>query len=151
MKIFFKKQAGFSLIEFLMIVAMITIIAGISSLIFKNIQPGLELKGLTRELITDLRYTQQMAVTQQVDHGIQFLLSERRYQVIKYQPTPEILKEKTLPDEIEFLQITGFTADKVKFNAYGAASEAGEIIIIATKNGATTTIEVSPSGFVKSK
>lgn len=151
MKKNFKKQSGFSLIEFLIIVAMMIVLAGISSFIFKDIQPGLELKGSTRELITDLRYAQQLAITQQVDHGIQFLLAERKYQVIKYQPTPEILKEKILPNEIEFLQIIGFTANEVKFNAYGAVNEAGEIIIIATKNNATTTIEVSPSGFVKSK
>ena len=146
-----EQSAGFGLIEILIAVAIVAIITGIGFVSFKNIFPVLELKGMTRELITDLRYAQQLAVTQQINHGVHIFLTEGKYEIVKYGATQEILKQKFLPSEIDFLQVNGFTNDEVKFNAYGAAKEEGTIIIVATGNNSTTTIEVSPSGFVKNK
>ena len=145
------KTSGFSLIEFLIIIVVLVIIAGISAVSLRSIQPVLELNGITRELITDLRYAQQLALAQQIDHGVYLFSTENKYQIIKYGATQEILKEKALPLDIEFFQIDGFTNNEVKFNAYGAAQEGGTIIILAVKNNTTTTIEVRPSGFVKNK
>ncbi len=146
-----EEQNGFGLIEILIVVAMAAIIAGISLVSFKNIQPILELKGMTRELTNDLRYAQQLAVTQQIDHGIHILPTEGKYQIIKYGAVQEILKERLLPDKIDFLEVSGFTNNEARFNAYGAAREEGTIIILSIENNSTTSIEVSPSGFVKNK
>ena len=150
-KIDIEKSTGFGLIEILIVIAMVAIITGISLVSFKNIQPILELKGMTRELIADFRYAQQSAVTQQIDHGIHIFPTERKYQVIRYGAVQEILKEKLLPDKIDFLEINGFTNNEVIFNAYGAAKEEGTIIILSVENNSTTSIEISPSGFVKNK
>ncbi|MCK5044475.1 prepilin-type N-terminal cleavage/methylation domain-containing protein [Candidatus Parcubacteria bacterium] len=150
-KINIEKPTGFSLIEILIVVAMVTIIAGISFVSFKNIQPILELKGMTSELTNDLRYAQQLAVTEQIDHGIHIFPIEGKYQIIKYGSVQEILKEKLLPDKIDFSEVNGFTNNEAKFNAYGAAKEQGTIIILSVEDNSTTRIEVSPSGFVKNQ
>jgi len=139
---------GFTLTELFTIIAVIGILFLIGFPTFRAYQPTLQLNGAIRELITDLRYAQQLTVTEQIDHGVYLSTSTDSYQIIKYDETEEILEEKSLPDKVSFLNVSGFTGDIVRFNPYGAVDEAGEITLINTK-GATTTIEVRPSGFVK--
>ena len=139
---------SFTLIELLIIIAIFGILALISTPVFRNYQPGLQLSVVVRDLVTDLRYSQQMAVTEQVEHGVRFSTSTDEYQIIKYGAIEEILKEKSLPEKVSFQEVTGFSNDEVKFNPYGAVKEAGNITLINTKN-TTSTIDIRPSGFVK--
>jgi len=139
---------GMTVIEIVVVIIIIAILSSIGFEVFKNIEPSLELNGVTRDLITDIRYTQELAVAEQVIHGICFFSSEDKYQLKRYGTVEEILAEKTLPNGISFQTINGFSGDCLKFNPYGSVKEAGNIIIINTKNE-TKNIEVKPSGFSK--
>ncbi len=130
------------------IFGIIGILAAATIPAFRLFQPSLELSSTARDLATDLRYAQQLAVTEQVEHGIYFSIATKEYQIIRYGGIEEILKTKKLPDKVNFQEVVGFTNEKVKFNPYGAAKESGNITLINTKNS-TTTIEVRPSGFIK--
>jgi prepilin-type N-terminal cleavage/methylation domain-containing protein len=141
-------QRSFTLPEILVVVSIIIILVAIGVFTFLTLQPDLQLSGISRELIADLRYAQQLTVTEQVDHGIHFFSLENKYQLIRYGATEEILKEKLLSGRINFQEISGFTDDTVKFNPYGAARETGTITLINTNNK-TKIIEIRPSGFVK--
>ncbi len=143
-----KNFLGFTLIEVLTIIGIIGILALIGIPAFRVFQPSLELSGTVRKLVSDLRYAEQLAVTEQVNHGIRFSSSTDQYQIISYGAVEETLASTTLPEKVSFYQIAGFTNDQVIFNPYGAAKESGNITLINTKN-ATTTVEVRPSGFVK--
>ena len=143
-------KKSFTLIELLVVISIIGIITGISWATFKALQPSLQLASVVRDLVTDLRYAQQLAVTEQVNHGIHFSSTTDEYQIIKYGTTTQTLLEKSLPQEISFHQITGFINDEVIFNPYGAVKEIGTISLINSK-AETKTIEVRPSGFVKIK
>jgi type II secretory pathway pseudopilin PulG len=143
---------SFTLIELLIIIGIIGILTLIGVPAFRAAQPGIELAGQIRDLATDLRYAQQLSVSEQLVHGVRFFTSDSKYQIIRYGATEEILKEKFLSDNINFHQITGFgdaSPKEAKFNSYGAAVEEGEIILINTKNQETQKISVKPSGFVK--
>lgn len=152
MPCFKRLNKSFSLIEVLIILTIIAIISGIGFMIFNQIQPKIQLNGTARELITDLRYAQQLAVSEQINYGV--LLSTTtsetpdEYKLIKYGTETEEIFVKKLPEKINFHQIIGFTNQEVVFNPYGAVQEEGEIILINSQN-ATTTIDVRPSGFVK--
>jgi len=142
-----KSNKGFTLIEVSIVVLIMVIITGISWQAIRVLQPSLRLSSVSRDIVTDLRYAQQEAVTEQVDYGIRISSSTNEYQIVNYGTNQTIL-EKTLPAGISFSEIIGFSEDEVVFNPYGAAKEAGSITLINTK-GETKTIEVRPSGFVK--
>jgi len=143
---------GFTLMEFLVIVGIIGILTLIGIPTFRSIQPTLQLSGVTRELITDLRYAQQLAVTEQIDHGIWFstTTNDHKYRIIRHEDSATTtIKEVLLSKEgINFQSISPLTDNEVRFNPYGAAKEEA-ITTLKNINDKTTTIKVSPSGFVK--
>ena len=144
---------GITLIELLIIVAIIGIILGTGiPVLLKSLQPDLQLSSVLRDLVSDLRWSQQTAITEQIYSGLTFstVVSPHQYQIVKYgsdEEIIEVIREKELPSEISFSQIN-FTDQKVMFNPYGAAKEGGTIVLISTENK-TGTIEVRPSGFAK--
>ncbi len=145
-KILFKK--GFTLTEILIVIGIIVILAGISIPVFRTYQPTLQLSGAVRDLITDIRYVQQMAVTEQINHGIFLYLDDNQYQIIKYKELEEVLFSKNLPETVSFYEIEGLIDNQIIFNPYGAIKESGNITLINTKQE-SKTIDIRPSGFVK--
>jgi len=139
---------GMTLIEILIAISLIAILSSVSFKAFQGLRPSLKLSSATRDLITDIRYVQELAVTEQVLHGICFFTLEDKYQLIRYGTDEEILQEKILPSGISFQEINGFSGNCVKFNPYGAVKKSGNIILINQKSE-TKTIEVRPSGFSK--
>lgn len=139
---------GFTLSEILVILGIVGILALIGVPSFKAYQPSLQLSGVVRELATDLRYAEQLAITEQIEHGIIFFPGASQYQIVRYGDPDQMLESKTLPGEVSFREITGFTDNKVVFNPYGAAEESGMIILVNTKNS-TSGIDIRPSGFIK--
>lgn len=142
-----KSSKGFTFIELLIAISVIGILTLISVPTFRTIQPTLQLSGVSRELISDLRYAQQITVTEQVEYCVLFFPTDKKYQIIRCGGTQPI-KEKIFPDEIQTVTVSGFTNNEVRYNPYGAVKEAGTIILENTKN-ITKTILVRPSGFVK--
>jgi len=145
----FKKKEGFTLNELIIVLSIIGIIMLISVPAFRTYSPALKLSGATRELVSDLRYSEQLALNEQINHGIHFIYNENKYQLIKkYAEAEEVLEEKFLPPEVSFYSISGFIDDRAMFNPYGAALEPGTIIL-NNINNSMITIEVKSSGFVK--
>jgi len=139
-------KTGFTLTEILLVIAIIGIISLATIPAIRFYRPNIQLSGAARELVTDLRYIQQITVTEQVEHCIQFFPLEKKYQIVRC--TDGVIEEKTLPAEIETMTVTGFAEDKVMYNPYGAVRESGTIVLENTRNE-TKTIFVKPSGFVE--
>lgn len=142
-----KLNQAFTLAEFLVVIAILVILAGITIIFFKNFQPDYQLNGATRNLITNLRYTQQLALTEQIKYCLKIFLPEKKYQVIPCDAGQPVL-EVSLVEEIKSISTSGFINNKIEFNPYGAAKASGQVIL-ENINGKTKTIEVRPSGFVK--
>jgi len=146
-----KSQESFTLLEVLVAITIFIIIASLGVFALRNVQPNLRLSGTSRDLVTDLRYAQQLAVTEQVDYGVYFsTTTEDKYQIIRHGGIDEVLKEEILPEGINFQYISPLTDNEVRFNPYGAAKEPATTTLVNI-NGKTKTIRVSPSGFVKIK
>lgn len=105
------------------------------------------LNSVIRDLASDLRYAQQLAVTSQVNYGVTFNVSEKTYQIKNYQ-TQASTKLVKIPSNIDILSINDFPDNTITFNATGAATSTGSIVLI-NQNGRTSTIEIKPSGYVK--
>lgn len=141
------KGGGFTLLEILTVIAIIGTLTLISMPIYRQIKPTLALSSVTRDIVSDLRYTQQLAVTEQNNYSVLFDQVFNQYTIIKTE-TNEIIKEQNLNSGISIYSTSGFSTSTVTFNVTGAALESGTITII-NSNNATTTISVKPSGYVK--
>lgn len=142
------KKKGFTLIEVLLVIGIMGIIAAAYFSASQFQQQSKALSAAVRGLITDLRYAQQLSVTDQMVHGIQIFTASDSYKMIRFSTTTVEFFDKDLPAGITFQDVSGFTSDEVRFNAYGAVTEDGTITLVNTESS-TTTIEIRPSGFVR--
>lgn len=138
---------AFTLIELLITISIIGIISLISLPIYKTLIPNIDLNSTVRDVASDLRYAQQMAVTEQIIYSVIFDSNYNRYSIIKNN-TNEVIKTKNLPSTISINFLSEFSGNKVQFIATGAAIESGSISFINTK-AKILTIEIKPSGYVK--
>lgn len=140
-------KKGYTLTEILIVIGVIGVLIGISIPTYRQFQPTLQLSGAVRNLVTDLRYTQQLTVTEQKEHCVRF--GDKEYKIIQCQDSEaeEVLKIISL-QEIDSITIADdFSNNEVRYNPYGAVKEAGTIILEI--NGKIKIIDVRPSGFVK--
>jgi len=141
-------KAGFSLMELLVVIGIIAILAAVSWPIIQALQPSLQLSSVSRDLAANLRYAQQKAVTEQVEHGIRFSLVNNSYQILKFASSTQEIANKTLPSGVWLYQVNDFTNQEAVFNVLGASREGGSVVIYNSKQQ-SKTVEVRPSGFVK--
>lgn len=142
------RNKGFSLTEILIVLGILTLLMTISIPYLRNFQPNLQLNAAVRNLTTDIRYAQQQTITEQVVYGVKFYPAAKSYEILKLDIATTTIKSFTLPSEVEFQSVTGFTDDIVRFNSYGAAHETGTIILKNSSNQ-TKIIVVKPSGYVQ--
>lgn len=142
-----KKQSGLTLVELLIVIFIIGILALMGYPAFKNFQPGMQLRSAARDLIGDLRYVQQLAITEQLEYCLRVLPSEKKYQMLQCGEA-EILEEKSFPEKIVQVTVSGLTDNEVRYNPYGAVTEGGNIVLENSKSE-TKTVLVKVSGFVK--
>lgn len=138
-------MSSFTLTETLVIIALIGFLALSIIPILRLFQPTLQLNNITQEIVGDLRYLQQSAITEQKEYCLQFLPAEKRYYLQLCDNG--IIKERDLPTEITFFSVDGFTNNEVRYNPYGAVREPGLIILQNTKNQ-QKIITIKASGFI---
>ncbi|MFH1226245.1 MAG: GspH/FimT family pseudopilin [bacterium] len=148
MNIIKKIKNGFSLIEILTVIGILAILAVIILSFLQQYQPTMKLRGEARELASEMRYAQQLTLTEQIIHLVRFFPADKKYQVIKAPAgqNEEVIKEITLQTPVIFKEIT-FTDNEVSFNSSGASSESGQVVL--TNNEKDITVEVKPSGYIK--
>jgi len=146
------KSKGYTLTEMLVVISVLIILVMINLPLFKQYQPTLKLKGEAKNLGSDMRYAQQLTLSEQKTHLTRFYPAEAKYEIIKIlneneeNESEEVIKEVFLQSPVIFESIT-FTDNEVSFNTAGGSSEAGEAIL--TNNEKTITVEVKPSGYIK--
>ena len=145
---FYKKNQGSLLLNVLVSFGIIALMATISIPYIRQYQPNLKLNATARDLTADLRYAQQLTVTEQVVYLVDFDLDNDSYQILKSGVATTTVKTVEFDSDISFQQIINLSDNQVIFNFYGGVSEAGQIILVNT-NGKTVTINVKPSGYIQ--
>ena len=144
----YKKNQGSLLLNVLVSFGIIALMATISVPYIRQYQPNLKLNATARDLTSDLRYAQQLTITEQAVYLVDFNLDSDSYQILKGGVATTTIKTVEFDSDVNFQQITGLTDNQVVFNFYGGVSESGQIILVNT-NGKIATINVKPSGYVK--
>jgi len=144
-----KKEAvqGFTLIEILVVIAVIGMTTWMSATFIKYQQPTIKLYTASQALRSHIQKARQYTLTNQITHAIHLSVAEESYELVDLSGPTE-LEAFTLPQNIEFGLITPFTDDQISFNAAGAASQAG-IIILENSRGDSKTITINPSGYIQ--
>jgi len=143
-----KNQSGHLLMSLVVTCGIIALLATISIPYLKKYQPNLKLNTTARTLTSDLRYAQQLTITEQVVHLVDLDLENDSYQILKIDTATTTIKTVDFDPEVSYQQITGLTNNQVVFNYYGGVSEAGQIVLTNTNN-TTATINIKPSGYIQ--
>lgn len=141
------KRKGFSVIELSVVLGVIVLISLISIPLLVNYQKTTKLRSEARILTTNLRLTQQLAITEQNIYNLQLFPLTNSYQIINSK-TSEVAKNITLDAEVSINEINGFTDNKIQFTPTGAVLEIGSITLINTKYE-SSIIQIKPSGYVE--
>ncbi len=142
-----KNLAGFSLLEALVVVAIIAIIALIGVPVYINLQPQLKLQAAARSLAADLRLAQEAAVTEQINYLVAFNTNENSYSLVNSQ-TGVTVKKIFLDKQVKISSVAGLSNNQAVFNSSGALSYGGTIIL-QNSNNQQKTITLQPSGYVQ--
>lgn len=140
-------KKGFTLVEILGIITAIGIIAIFSVPTMANYQKATKLRNEARLLATNLRYAQQLAITEQIVYTVNFDTVTDTY-VILNTSSGQTIKSVTLDSEVAISQINDLTDNTIQFIPTGAVIESGNIVLQNTKS-AISTIFIKPSGYVE--
>ncbi|PRX19722.1 type IV fimbrial biogenesis protein FimT [Orenia metallireducens] len=93
-----KQEDGFTLVEVMMVIAIIGILASLSFPKFKAYLEYLELATATNKLVMDLQWARQQAIIKKVKYGVVFYQADNKYQIIKDEAVKQIIKEVDLKE-----------------------------------------------------
>lgn len=130
--------------EITAVMAVMAVLALVSLPVYQQLKPVLKLNAEARQLASDLRYAQQLAITEQTGYFVILDVLDNSYSIVKF--PSQTIKNHSL-DGVSFSSIAGLTANTAGFTATGAAEESGTIVL--TNNEKTKTVEIKPSGYVK--
>lgn len=141
------KTSGFTVFELVVVIAMIAVLTLIGMPVYKRLAPNIDLETASRDLVSDLRHAQQLAVTEQVGYRLTLYTDPDYYQIINA-ITAEVIKNKIFKNQINIDAVVGLTNNAAVFSVTGAVQDSGQITLINSRNH-TTTIDIKPSGYVK--
>ena len=131
---------GFTLLELIAVITLVTLVLGLTTLFFGNALPGARLNAAARELSATMRYARMLARNNGEPQTVKIDLDERSYGV-------EGASVKLLPDNVRIQVTDSVTGDtstgiySVLFNESGTV-EGGMITLWNSKR--TVNIELDP-------
>lgn len=133
---------GYTIIELLMVMVIIGFFAAIVLPAFSTSYDTLKVESAYRQLMQDIRYAQQLAVSRHVTHGLSFNPSNETYFIYR-QSTSNIVKDPLTQKPFIVTYTSGrFSGinlvsttfllpwlNRLEFNSLGAPSNGGTVVI----------------------
>ncbi|OIO48866.1 MAG: hypothetical protein CO042_01285 [Parcubacteria group bacterium CG_4_9_14_0_2_um_filter_41_8] len=141
------KSKAITLIEIMVVIAILGIIASITAGFIKYYQPNIQLTTEIRKIRSDINEARERTISEQIEYIIVFNKENNQYSMFRSDNAENPIFSHILNSEISFLEINGFTQDTVGFNKSGATIESGYIILQNSREQ-QKTITINPSGYV---
>jgi prepilin-type N-terminal cleavage/methylation domain-containing protein len=165
-----QKQSGFTILELIIVIALLSIIAAVGIPNYLNWLPDIRLKSAARNLKSDLMLAQQRAIRENASVAIVFSPGSNSYDIFLDNSTvageannwfrdasEETMKTESMPSNVAMdLAAFGLGPDpRVRFNGRGLPNVSGEVRLSNTKNiirritlsiTGRATIEISADG-----
>lgn len=147
-----KTSSGVTLLELLIVIAIMGIMAAVLAPTLSNYVPGIQLNGSARVLSGNLRQAQEKAITEQKQYMIRFHPTNvpPSYEMIRINNGVEELQSSVTLASSETLSLAtaiASTSNQIVFSPDGGPSASGDITL--SINSVSKIINVSPAGFIK--
>lgn len=136
---------AFTTIEFIMVMVIIGFFASIVLPAFSTAYDTFKIEGAYRQLMQDLRYAQQLAISQQVRHGISVDPDTESYCIYRRNPSTNALETVKDPATQKLLTVSyltgkfagielvsttyNFPTERIEFNSLGEPLSGGRITL----------------------
>jgi len=160
MSTIYNKSRGFTLVEMIVVVAIIGIIAVVAIPQFSDTLQSKRLYDAVEKLNDDLNYVRDYAISQHTNTWISFIPADERYRLF-YGDTwatriPLIDHARSSSDWFYIYNMfqdvgiasTTFTNNRIAFNWWGTPSEGGTVVLTNGTRNHTLTIEAE-TGYVQ--
>jgi prepilin-type N-terminal cleavage/methylation domain-containing protein len=155
------KKRGFTLIELVMIIVILGILA-LAVMPKTTAEPRVKLEAACQKIVSDLRYSQEMALAQQVRFGISFDIANEAYFAYRVSVATKARDPQTRNNfDVSFVTLNEFKSidiastsfsNKVEFDSVGAPydgngvvlSSQGVITLQAQAGAYSRTVRIEP-------
>ncbi len=145
------KQSGFTLIEMMIVLAIMAIFAGIAIPNYLAYLPKSRLNGAARQVMGDLMLARMQAVSQNCDVAVTFASGNPEYEIWTdsnndgIKDSGEVTTKNIHPN---YYDVSISSTNNIKFSSRGTANPFGTIDLINTA-GLTKKVNVRITGSVK--
>jgi Tfp pilus assembly protein FimT len=135
------KNKAYTTIELLMVMVIIGFFASVVLPAFSGSYATLKIEGAYKQMMQDIRYAQQLAISRQVTHGVSFNPINDAYFVYR-QTTSNIVKDPATQKSLSVTYASGifsgidlvsttfvFPSNRLEFNSLGEPSSGGTITL----------------------
>jgi len=134
-----KKNSGFTLLELIIVLFLISLIMGMAGVFFANTLPSNKFNATVREIVASIRYARSLAQANGENETITIDLDSKKYELLGR-------GEKSIPSEVNIKVVDPLSGDvttgqyRLLFPSFGGA-EGGAIVLWDKKRVASISLD----------